>query len=284
MNARAAVPADSTGRRPRRRVAAGALGLVAALVLAVPAAAGPRQAAAPAPPPADASWDYQIGGAYRLPSGVTVVSRDRTAAPATGAYSICYVNAYQTQPDAIRWWKRNHPQLLLRRPGGRLVVDGAWGEVLLDLRTGAKRAALARIVGRWMHRCGAAGFDAVEPDNLDSWTRSAGLLTKDQAFAFARLLVERAHRDGLAIGQKNAAGQVARGVAAGFDFAVAEECGRWRECGRYARAYADHVLVVEYRDQDFAAACDRWGDRLSIVRRDRMVTRPGSPSYAYAAC
>ena len=288
MRSRPRRPSRPSAAHPTRRRGwlAVVTGLATALALAGPTStsAAPREVAAPAPPPANATWDYQIGGAYKLPAGVRVVSRDREARPAPGAYSICYVNAYQTQPQEIRWWTQHHPRLLLRRPGGKLVVDGAWGEVLLDVRTKAKRHALARIVGRWIHRCGTDGFDAVEPDNLDSWTRSAGLMTRDQAFAYAQLLVNRAHRNGLAIAQKNAAGQVGRGVAVGFDFAVAEECGRWHECGRYARAYHDHVLVVEYRDQDFTAACARWGRRLSIIRRNLMVTAPGSPRYVYDAC
>lgn len=265
------------------------VGCLAMVTAGAPGAAGelpvPKSAAVAVKlPPVNAAWDYQIGRAYVPPDGVTVVSRDRTAAPLAGAYSLCYVNAYQTQPGQVRWWKRHHPLLLLRRPGGRLVVDGAWDEVLLDVASRAKRQALARIVGRWIGGCARDGFDAVEPDNLDSWTRSDGLLTRDDAFAFARLIAGRAHAEGLAIGQKNAAGQVGRGVAAGFDFAVAEECGRYRECGTYARAYGDRVLVVEYRDADFDWACARWGDRLSIVRRDRMVTAPGSRSYVFAGC
>lgn len=46
-------------------------------------------------PPVDARFDYQIGQPYAPPSGVTVVSRDREAAPAAGLYTICYVNAFQ---------------------------------------------------------------------------------------------------------------------------------------------------------------------------------------------
>lgn len=57
-------------------------------------------------------------------------------------------------------------------------------------------------------------------------------------------------------------------VGLGFDFAVAEECGRWNECQAYASAYAERVLVVEYRDQNFTRACDHWGSTLSIVRRN----------------
>jgi len=38
--------------------------------------------------------------------------------------------------------------LALRRGGGRPVVDSAWGEWLLNIRTPRKRVRLARIVGR----------------------------------------------------------------------------------------------------------------------------------------
>lgn len=280
-------------RRLVGRLLTAPLAVLLGYVGPVAAAAPGAEAEAPAPrsaavavalPPVNAAWDYQIGRPYAPPEGVTVVSRDRTASPVSGAYALCYVNAYQTQPGEIRWWKRNHPQLLLTRRDGSHVVDGTWGEVLLDVGSRATRQALARVVGRWIAGCARDGFDAVEPDNLDSWTRSGGLLTRDDAFAFARLIADRAHGKGLAIGQKNAAGHVARGVAAGFDFAVAEECGRYRECGTYAAAYDDRVLVVEYRDTDFDRACARWGDRLSIVRRDRMVTAPGSRSYVFTTC
>ncbi len=35
-------------------------------------------------PPVNAKVDYQLGGAYTPPAGVTVVSRDRTESPAPG--------------------------------------------------------------------------------------------------------------------------------------------------------------------------------------------------------
>ena len=164
------------------------------------------------------------------------------------------------------------------------MVDSYWGEILFDIRTADKREALATIVNGWITGCADDGFQAVEPDNLDSWTRSGGLLTRDQAFAFASLIIDHAHSEGLAIGQKNAAGQTARGQAAGFDFAVAEECGRYKECNAYTGDYGDQVYVIEYRLQDFKYSCDRWGDQLSIILRDRNVTAPGSKTYVYRAC
>lgn len=267
-----------------------ASGLIAStIVLAVTTlgavGAAPAQAA-PAYdlPPVNVKWDYQIGPAYSPSSGVALVSRDREANPAPGIYNICYVNAYQTQPHETRWWKNHHRKLLLRKGNGRYVVDSYWGEVLLDISKPTKRRAIARIIGRWMNGCEQDGFDAVEPDNLDSWTRSGGRLTKDNAFALARLISERGHNNGLAIAQKNAAGQVNRGVDAGFDFAVAEECGRYKECGAYQAGYGDNVVVIEYRKRDFNFSCDRWGHQLSIVLRDRGVKGPSSDKYAYDSC
>lgn len=223
------------------------------------------------PPPGGGDVDYQLGGAIRPAARVDVVVRDRMAPPAPGRYNVCYVNGFQTQPDEAAFW-RDRWSLVLKKDG-RAVVDEAWGEWLLDIRTTTKRAALARIVGRWIDGCARAGFDAVELDNLDSFSRSRGLVTRAQAKAFARTLVARAHASGLAAGQKNWA--ELDGTVLGFDFAVAEECGRYAECGDYVASYGRRVLVVEYRRADFDRACSRWGSRLGIVLRDRALSRNG---------
>lgn len=83
---------------------------IATLVLALLSLSGPshyvrRQPVEPSPPPqvpslpADAAWDYQIGGDYPLPGGVTVVSRDWFEGEPAGDYAVCYVNAFQTEAD-----------------------------------------------------------------------------------------------------------------------------------------------------------------------------------------
>jgi hypothetical protein len=95
------------------------------------------------PPPANGPFDYQLGGAYPPPAGTRIVTRDRTDSPQPGVYSICYVNAFQTQPGELRWWRARHRSLLLRRHG-REVHDPGWpGEVLLDTSTARNRAGLA---------------------------------------------------------------------------------------------------------------------------------------------
>ena len=206
-----------------------------------------------------------------MPDHVGVVVRDRTDDPLPGKVNVCYVNGFQTQPDAKRFW-RGHRWLLLQHDG-RLVEDEQWGEWLLDIRTPAKRARLALIVGRWVDRCAADGFTAVEYDNLDSFTRSHGLITAQDATRYARLLVGRAHADGLAAGQKNRAGW--DGTRVGYDFAVAEECGRYRECGSYTASYGANVLMVEYRRRDFDRTCAGYGALVPVVLRDRDLTPEG---------
>lgn len=261
-------------------------GLLATVVVLAPAACsgtvGEPDDPGVSPPPGGAPFDYQIGAPYAPHAETRVVSRDRAAEPAPGLYNICYVNAFQAQPAELPWWRAEHPDLLLR-DGGGYVVDSDWDEVVLDISTPARRDALAGIVGDWIDGCAARGFDAVEPDNLDSYTRSDGLLRRADAAAFASLLTGRAHEAGLAVAQKNDTDLAPDGPAIGFDFAIAEECNRWSECGAYADAYGTRVFVIEYRDGDFAAGCAAWPE-LSIVRRDRDVTSPGAAGYRYAAC
>lgn len=250
-----------------------------------PASPPPVEAtAAPALPPVNGGLDYQLGGAYPPAAGVGIVVRDRRAAPAEGLYNVCYVNGFQAQPDEVEWWRREHPALLLRDAAGAEISDEEWAEPLLDVSTPARRAEVAAIVGAWIRGCKEAGFDAVEIDNLDAYLRSRARLTEADALATMTLFAARAHAEGLAIAQKNAAELAARRADLGTDFAIAEECQRYDECDVYARAYGDHVLVIEYRREDFDAACARHGDRLPIVLRDRALLPAGAPGHVFAGC
>jgi len=231
--------------------------------------------AAVALPPVGAGFDYQLGGDYPLPPGVAVVARDwHDGRAASVAYNVCYLNAFQTQPGQARRWPRG---LVLRRLGD----DPGWpGEFAVDISTARKRERAARFVGGWVRRCAAKGFDAVEFDNLDSWTRFRGApFGRSDAVAYARRLVRRAHRAGLAAAQKNT--PQLDGRRAGYDFAVAEECGRYRECRRYRRLYGAHVLAIEYRRRDLRRTCRVFS---SVVFRDVDLRTPGEPGYRFGRC
>jgi hypothetical protein len=247
-----------------------AYAVLVALVLVL--AAVPAYAASVSLPPVGTDWDYQLGGARPVPGHVGIVERDRLAKPVPGKYDICYVNGFQTQVEQKHFWRRHHWSLVLE-DHGKPVVDSVWGEWLLDTRTPAKRHALAEIMGTWTRKCARDGFDAVEFDNLDSFSRSHHLITRSDNKKYAALLVTRAHRAGLAAAQKNWAEW--NGTSAGYDFAVAEQCAQYSECGRYVHYYGRHVLAVEYRAKWFRKACRNWSDRIAVVRRDVDLTRHG---------
>ena len=306
--------------RPRRAACA-----VAGALLWAPVSSCAASGLTPPPvvlPPANGTFDYQLGGAYPPADDVQVVSRDRTEEPAPGVYSICYVNLLQTQPDeegqsatdppygTTAWWQQHHPDLLLRDANGALVMDDVWGEGLLDVRTPAQREALFAVQRDWIAGCAEAGFDAVEPDNLDTHTRSAGLLTFAQTRAYLELVVPFAHARGLAVAQKNTAGDddgedgygatgdrfVRTDPPEGFDFAIAEECGVYDECEAYTAVYGDLVYEIEYTDHNppvtrdgatrtvFAWACLDRGSSISVLLRDRDLVPAGDPAYHVETC
>ena len=225
------------------------------------------------PLPPDTAWDYQIGGARPFDEEVGIVVRDRLDLMA-GVYDVCYVNAFQTQEAEKKFWRHESRRDLILRNAGEPVMDGAWGERLLDTRTRSKRLRLTAVVDEWIEGCRDSGAEAVELDNLDSWTRSQKLLSRRDNLRYARRLVAAAHARGLAVAQKNTP-QIDNGRELGFDFAMAEECAKWRECHRYTDEYGSLVLAVEYGRRSFERGCAAWGESLPIILRDVEVSPEG---------
>jgi hypothetical protein len=282
----------------RKSTSAAAIMLTAAALAACAAGATEPHGASSAVtlPPTDGVLDYQLGEVYeRVDRGsghvdIDVVVRDSTAAPLEGAYNVCYVNGFQTQPGDAAFWLE-HDELLLRDATGGHLVDPEWpDEYILDPSTAAQRDGIFDVLGPVIDDCAADGFDAVEIDNLDTWMRF-DRVDRVGAYALATAYVERAHAAGLAIAQKNAA-EITR-VAhdeLGFDFAVTEECGVWDECGAYTDVYGDHVLQIEYPDSldegsaTFGDVC-RLPDRAPLtILRDRDLLGPSSADYVYRSC
>jgi hypothetical protein len=264
---------------------------LACAVVALSATAAQAQPAAAQVqlPPVPAVLDYQLGAAYTPPAGVTLVTRDSTATPAPGIYSICYVNGFQTQPQERDLWLKERKDLLLSDSRGNPIIDPEWpDEFLLDTSTQAKRTRLAEITGTVIQRCAQRGFKAVEIDNLDSYSRSRGKLTVDHNLAYATLLAQRAHGLNLAIGQKNSAEESARAHdEVGFDFAFSEECHYYDECSSYSDVYEENVMNVEYTDNlrgTFADVCRDPDSPATTTLRDRDLVGPNNGAYRFDHC
>lgn len=280
---------------PRTRLAALAVAFALALVgcsVAEPAPADTETspgASSIRPLPENIVVDYQLGGGYPPPAGIRGVVRDSTDEPANGLYSICYVNGFQSQPADRAVWLEQHPELVLSDEAGEPIIDENWpGELLFDISSATNREELHSLLAPTILTCADTGFDAVELDNLDSWTRSIGALTAADALAFAALLTETAHTAGLAVGQKNAPDLGSRGRDdAGFDFAIAEQCHRYDECQAYTDVYGPRVLDIEYADDlagTFAELCSDGRIPYSTIVRDLALTTPGSPGYTFHNC
>lgn len=304
-------------RRTRRRAAA--LGLAAVAVLAGCAPATGTGAdtasdghapsgAAVIPPPEDTGFDYQLGGVSPPPEGTGIVVRDSTAQPAAGLYSVCYGNGFQTQPGAADAWG----DLVLREEGepvadepvadepvgdeatgretdggaadGQPVFDPDWpDEALLDTGTEDSRQRIADRLAPLVAGCAEAGFDAVEFDNLDSYTRSGGRLTLADNLALARLLSTEARDHGLAVAQKNTP-EAVDAASDVFDFAIAEDCGAFDECGAYTQTY-DVVLDIEYGTGDeFADLCAAGAVPSTAIRRELGLVPASAEGYVFERC
>ena len=241
-------------------------------------------------PPANGQFDYQIGGPYNPVTSVQIVDRDHTVAPVAGKYNVCYINAFQTQPGESNQWPSS---VILKNANGTPVSDPGWpGEYILDTRTAANRTAIMNVLRPWFQSCKNAGYLAIEPDNLDSYTRSTGLMHQSDNVAMAQILTSEAHALGLAIAQKNDTSIAPIGKSqVGFDFAIVEECqpyGSPPECGTFISTYGNQIYEIEYTDNggltNFNAACAARGASISITYRDRNVVPAGASGYVYQSC
>ncbi len=120
------------------------------------------------------------------------------------------------------------------------AVSGWPGELWLDVRpSGPSYATLQSIMLARFQVCRSKGFDAVEPDNVDSYQNAPGFpTTAGDQIAYDEWIAETAHSLGLAVFQKNDLDQIAT-LLPHFDGLLDEECNKYSECallGPYVHA------------------------------------------------
>ncbi|MET1019893.1 MAG: endo alpha-1,4 polygalactosaminidase, partial [Microterricola sp.] len=147
-------------------------------------------------PPTSGGFDYQLGGAYEPVEPAAVVVRDVTAEPLPGAYNVCYVNGFQTQPGEEALRTEHRGELLLRDGDGAVVIDPHWpDEYILDPSSDSSRQAIFAIIAPLISECAEKGFDAVDLDNLDIASRftdaASGRVDPAGVVALAGMYVQR---------------------------------------------------------------------------------------------
>ena len=180
-------------------------------------------------------WDLQNAppdntrnvGAYDI-DGWNNDAQEVAALHAKGIKVVCYMDAGTYEPG--RPDDADFPASLKGAD-----VQGWPGELWLDVRpSGPNYAKLQQIMQARFTQCQMKGFDAVEPDNIDSYQNSPGFSTTaaDQ-LAYNEWLATTAHGLGLAIFQKNDLDQVKQ-LESYFDGILDEECNKYSECDTLA--------------------------------------------------
>jgi len=165
-----------------------------------------------------------------------------SALKAQGKRVVCYMSAGSWEnwrPD-----KNDFPPEVIGKK-----YDGWAGERWLDTRN---IAALAPIMRARLNRCRRKGFDAVDPDNVDSYQADTGFpITRSDSIRYLKFLAREAHKRGLGIGLKNAS-EISRFVLSNMDFAVTEDCYAqgWCRNSRNFIAVDKPVFAIEYTDNN----------------------------------
>lgn len=266
--------------------------VVGAMVVAMTPVA-PAGAGGPWVPSPGLHWQYQLQGRLRTnlcvvpvakgrcvrpdvydlnlyaPDGTTPDSAAVSAVHAIGAHAVCYVDAgtwEDFRPDAGAY------------PASVKGLSNGWpGEVWLDIRAGT---VLLPIIDARVAKCAAAGFDAVDFDNVDGYTNTTGFpLTAADQLAFNTALAGIAHAHGMSVGLKNDLDQLGS-LQGTFDFAVNEQRAQYSECDAYDgwTSAGKAVVEIEYagRAPAYCAAALAHG-RDAIHKSLQLFATPWKP-------
>lgn len=149
-----------------------------------------------------------------------------------GAKVVCYFSA-----GTYEEWRNDAAQFPEEVLGDDLAQ---WpGEKWLDI---SKKDLLSPIMEARLDLAVAKACDGVDPDNVDGYSNETGFsISYQDQLEYNRLLSQKAHERGLAIGLKNDLNQILDLVDY-FDFAINESCYEYEECD----------LLVPFIDQNKA--------------------------------
>lgn len=222
-------------------------------------------------------FHWQIGTAFNPQTdfipGVTVYDIDGWDTPASvvdaihdrGHIAICYMD--------VGGWEAGRPdsdQFPSSVKGRKMP---GWPEYYLDIRSPIVRNLMAQRI----QVCKDKGFDALEPDVIDSYANNSGFpLTYQDQLEYNRFIADQAHQRGMSVGLKGDIDQ-ALDLATDFDWTLNEECAAYNECSRLNafRVLNKAIFQVEYSGGTSFCA-DANANRRNAQRRNLDLTRNGT--------
>ena len=206
-------------------------------------------------PPKTLTWYWQLQGtvnnsepvgAYDI-DGFENSASEVSTLHAKGIKAICYI-------DVGTWeeWRSDASSF----PASVKGKNNGWpGEKYLDIRA---LSTLEPIMTKRFEMCRSKGFDAVEPDNMDSFENSTGFpLTGAEQITYDTWIAGEVHSLGMAVLQKND-GEQTSALKAYFDGALTEECNVYSECSKFTPYLAEGKPVVnaEYGSSNAFCSAD----------------------------
>ncbi len=169
---------------------------------------------------------------------------------------ICYFSAGSAEN-----WRTDYnkfPSSALGRP-----LDGWAGERWIDYRN----ATVVKIMKDRIALARSKGCQGVDPDNIDGHLNRTGFsLHSRHQLDFIEKLSAAARSAGLKIGMKNSA-ETAWDLERLTDFAVVEECAKYKECQSY-RAFQNNrkpIYQIEYRSRSTSLCSDASRRGASLI-------------------
>ena len=198
------------------------------------------------------TWQWQLRGSVDTSFDVAMYDIDlfdSTPAliaqlKAAGRVVICYFSA-----GSYEGWRSDAASFPASVCGKKMT---GWDELWLDIRATEVKA----VMKKRLDLAQSKGCDGVEPDNVDGYRNDTGFsLSSADQIAFNTFIAQEAHSRGLSVGLKNDLDQVKQ-LEPLFDWALNEECVRFKECDLIKPfiAAGKAVFHAEYKG-DKASVC-----------------------------
>jgi hypothetical protein len=226
------------------------LGLCAIALLA----AGGADAATWWHPPQQLTWYWQLTGTPKIEPVMAIDidgfgngAGEVQTLHAVGQRAICYIDVGTAEN-----WRPDYGKF----PPSVMGSSNGWpGENWLNV---ADLSTLEPIMTARFQMCQAAGYDAVEPDNMDGYENSTGFsITAAQQLTYDEWIANEVHSLGMAVFQKNDSDQAST-LQPYFDGVIDEQCNQYAECSAYNSylSAGKPVLNAEYSGGTSFCAAD----------------------------